>query len=357
MPELSEAPSATMHRASPILISNEIAATEWDAYVNSRGEASGYHLSGWKTVFERSFGHRTEYIAARRDGAIVGVLPLVEFRSWLFGRFMVSLPFVNYGGILASGDEVATALLDSGGAIAQARGSRYLELRHVTQRFPTAPCRRHKVGMLLELGLDVEAMWNGLDRKVRNQVRKAEKSGLICRIGGKEQIDQFYAVFATNMRDLGTPVYAKRFFQEVFRAFPDRASTIVVTLNDKTVAAGIVLRYRDRLEMPWASSLRAYRALCSNNLLYWTAITHAITSGCRIFDFGRSTPGEGTFHFKEQWGARPQPLCWEYRLLDGTAIPDHSPKNPKFSLAIELWKRLPVAVAGLLGPPIVRSIP
>src|SRR5437773_2502794 len=192
-------------------------------------------------------------------------------------------------------------------------------------------------------------MWEALDRKVRNQVRKAEKSGLICETGGAELLDDFYPIFATNMRDLGTPVYARRFFAEVLAAFPTRTAVFVVRRDRTAVASAIGFRYCDHFEVPWASSLRSYRALCPNNLLYWSAINHAIVSGCHIFDFGRSTPGEGTFHFKEQWGAQPQPLCWEYRLLAGDAIPDQSPKNAKFALAIEIWKRLPLAVANAVG--------
>lgn len=331
---------------------------DWNAYVNGHANATVYHLMAWRGVFERAFGHRSEYLSARRHGSIVGVLPLVEMRSWLFGKFMVSLPFVNYGGLLADDDHVAVALFEHAGRLAKERGLSHVELRHLTQRFPAAPSKRHKVTMKMALAPDAEAMWGLLDRKVRNQIRKAEKSDLVCQIGGKELIDAFYPVFATNMRDLGTPVYAKRFFEEIFAAFPDETTMFVVRASDgAAVAGGIGLRYRDTLEMPWASSLKAYRAMCPNNLLYWSAIKQAIAGGCRTFDFGRSTPNEGTYNFKQQWGAEPDSLCWEYRFTGKGSMPDQSPKNPKFSLAIELWKRLPVSVAGVLGPPIVRSIP
>jgi len=343
--------------ALPIQVSSAPNPDAWDRYVNAHADAAGYHVYSWRRVFERAFGHRTEYLMASRGRIVVGVLPLVEFRSWLFGRFLVSLPFVNYGGVLAEDAEAALALFERAAALAKERGLAHVELRHCAQRFPDAPCKRHKVAMRLALSSDQDGMWNGLDRKVRNQVRKAEKSGLSCVTGGGELLDQFYAVFATNMRDLGTPVYAKRFFAEVLAAFPDRTTVFAVRRADETIAAGIGLRYRDTFEMPWASSLKAYRALCANNLLYWHAISHALRSACRTFDFGRSTPDEGTFHFKKQWGAEASPLCWEYALNGREAIPDQSPKNPKFALAIEVWKKLPLAVAGVLGPPIVRSIP
>jgi FemAB-related protein (PEP-CTERM system-associated) len=340
-----------------IQVASDASPAEWDDYVSRRQDATVYHLSGWRQVFERAFSHRTEYLCARDNGAIVGVLPLVEMRSRLFGRFMVSLPFVNYGGVLAE-DDAAAALFEQAGMLAERRGLTHVELRHFTPRFPGAPNKRHKVTMILPLARDEGTQWDGLDRKVRNQVRKAEKSGLICEVGGREHLDAFYGVFATNMRDLGTPVYAKGFFAEVFSAFAERASIFVVkTSAGLAVASGIGLRYRHRFEMPWAGSLRTHRALCPNNLLYWTAVRQAGADGARIFDFGRSTPEEGTYHFKKQWGAEAEPLCWEYRLMPNAVMPDHSPKNPRFAVAIEVWKRLPVWVATLLGPPIVRSIP
>jgi len=200
-------------------------------------------------------------------------------------------------------------------------------------------------------------MWERLDRKVRNQVRKAEKSGLMATRGGLELLPEFYGVFARNMRDLGTPVYARRFFECVLRAFPDRVRLIVVRLKGQPVAAGLTFRTESTVEVPWASSIRDFNPLCPNHLLYWTIIESAIAEGCTRLDFGRSTPNEGTFHFKAQWGATPVPLFWEYVLIDQASLPDQGPKNPKFRLAIEAWKKMPVGLANLIGPRVVSSIP
>jgi FemAB-related protein (PEP-CTERM system-associated) len=232
-----------------------------------------------------------------------------------------------------------------------------VELRHLTRQRPDLHARQHKVRMLLALPSEAKSAWDGLDRKVRNQVRKAEKAGLTAREGGAELLDAFYDVFSRNMRDLGTPVYSPDFFREVLRAFPETARVFLVEHGTRPVAAGITIRHRDGLEVPWASSLREYRADCPNNLLYWQIIQHAIGEGLRVLDFGRSTPNEGTFHFKKQWGAEPSPLYWEYILMGGEAPKDLSPKNPKFGAAIAVWKRLPVSVTTALGPHIVRSIP
>jgi serine/alanine adding enzyme len=191
---------------------------------------------------------------------------------------------------------------------------------------------------------------------VRNQVRKAEKAGLRTEIGGLELVEPFYQVFATNMRDLGTPVYARSFFEAVLRSLPDTARVVVVSLGQTPIAAAVTIRWRDTVEVPWASSLRAHNDKAPNMLLYWTMLKAAMSEGAGRFDFGRSTPDEGTFQFKRQWGATPHPLVWEYAGLEG-APPDQSPKNPKFRLAIAIWQRLPLAVANRLGPAVVRNIP
>jgi FemAB-related protein (PEP-CTERM system-associated) len=338
-----------------VAVASETDRAAWDAYAANRPDATGYHEWAWRQIFTQTFGHEAVYLVARdADGHLCGVLPMVYIKSLLFGRTLTSLPFLNYGGVLADNDGVARALVDAGAAQARARGCKHLELRHFSRRFPDLPCKQHKVTMRLRLET---GMWERLDRKVRNQVRKAEKSNLTVGRGGAELVDEFYTVFTRNMRDLGTPVYSRRLFDDVARAFPDRARIVVVRLNGAPVAAGFTFRTRDVVEIPWASSIRDYNNLCPNHLLYWHAIESAVADGCGVFDFGRSTPDEGTYKFKEQWGATPVPLHWEYCLVGASAMPDQGPKNPKFQRAIDLWQRLPLWLANVAGPRIVRSIP
>jgi FemAB-related protein (PEP-CTERM system-associated) len=316
------------------------------------------------------FGHTCHYLTARTEsGAITGVLPIVEIRSLLFGRSMTSLPFLNFGGVLASSPAVARQLLKSAGDLARSRRCRHVELRHVDRVFADLPCRQHKVTMRLGLrsaeavgspgpsGPGNGDLWARIDRKARNQVRKAQKSNLTVERGGAELVPAFYQVFSRNMRDLGTPVYPERLFDTVMRVFLDRARIIVVRLAGVPVAAGLTIRTRHMVEIPWASSIRDYNHLCPNHLLYWHALETASSEGAAMFDFGRSTPDEGTFKFKEQWGAIPVQLNWEYWLDKGAGFPDISPKNPKMQLAIAVWQRLPVPVANVIGPRVVRGIP
>jgi serine/alanine adding enzyme len=341
--------------ATPIIAeAAESDAAAWDAYTAPHPDATGYHTWAWRHVFKDALGHDSIYLIARANAAIVGVLPLVFIKSPIFGRTLTSLAFLNYGGVVADSENAARGLLDAAGQIARRERCGHVELRHIGRKFPSLPCRQHKVTMLLPLE---SGMWERLDRKVRNQVRKAQKSDLTVERGDVRLLPEFYTVFARNMRDLGTPVYSPRLFEQVLLRFPDRANLHVVRLAGKPVAAGLTYRTAGRVEVPWASSIRDYNALCPNHLLYWSVIESAVERGCDTLDFGRSTPNEGTYKFKEQWGAQPVPLHWEYVLTNGTTLPEVGPKNPKYRFMIETWKKLPLRVATTLGPHVVRGIP
>lgn len=332
--------------------------TEWDAFVRPFPGATAYHCYGWKAVFAGSFGHPCYYLAALDDhGRWRGVLPLVHMRSRLFGNFLVSLPFVNYGGLLCDDADAAAALLVEADNLRHACGASHVELRHIERRPEIESTRQHKVTMILELAGSIDEQWKAFDPKLRNQIRKSEKSGLESRLGHLELLDGFYEVFARNMRDLGTPVYSRQFFRNVLETFPDSTAIVVVLYQGKIVAAGIASWFGNRIEVPWASSIRDFKALCPNHMLYWQAISFAIERGFREFDFGRSTPNEGTYIFKKQWGARPVALNWQYLLDEHGRLPELNPANPKYRAAIRVWQRLPVSVTKLLGPSIVRNIP
>lgn len=346
------------HPAACFIERDCTARTVWDAYVISNPSASNYHRYAWRDVIENSFGHSCHYLAAKdSSGGIVGVLPLVFMQSKLFGRFLVSLPFFNYGGLLCDSREIGDTLLAEACVLRKELGAEHVELRHTDPWPGDLPAKQHKVCMALELAGDVEAQWMGFNAKLRNQVRKAEKSGCLTKTGGTELLSDFYAVFVRNMRDLGTPVYAHSLFAEVLAAFPEDSCIIAVHLDGKPVAAGLITWFRDTVEIPWAASIRDYNPLCPNNLLYWTALQYALDIGCKRFDFGRSTPGEGTFKFKEQWGAKPIQLSWQYLLPEGALLPELNTKNPKFEMAIRLWQKLPLQVTKVLGPHIVKNIP
>jgi len=334
-------------------VSRNLSASAWDAYVAAHPQATGYHRSVWRGVFEGALGHETLYLAALRGAHVAGVLPLVAVKSWIFGSALVSLPFLNYGGILSDDDQAAATLIEAARAAAAERHLRYVELRHTHRVSRSLAVRDHKVAMTLALPADETTLWKALNNKVRNQVRKAQKSGLDAVAGGAELLDEFYDVFARNMRDLGTPVFPRALFAHVLGDV-DRTRAYVVRTGTTPIAAGITVTFRDTTENIWASSLREYRAQCPNMLLYWTMIEDAVRSGMRTFDFGRSTPGEGTYHFKKQWGAAEAPFAWEYVFTGAVQLPSGS-ASARVALATRMWTKLPLPVANALGPAIARG--
>jgi len=330
----------------------------WDRYVEDNPLATGYHLTGWRTVIQRAFGHPTFYYqAVDARGDVHGILPLVYFNSSLCGRFLVSLPYLNYGGIVASTEEAAGLLLEEAKRCTRSLGAKHIELRHVAGPDLDWPKKEHKVSMRLDLPRSYIDLMKAFPPKLRSQVRRAEKEGMTTEMGGLNLLDGFYEIFSRNMRDLGTPVYAKQFFREVLRIFPKDAKIFVVRYDGRAVAAGLVYGFRNILEIPWASSDRRYGRFAPNMMLYGSVLRYACEQGYRIFDFGRSSKGSGTYRFKEQWGAKPVQLQWHYWLLDGQPIPELNPQNPKFRLAIALWKRLPLSVTTFLGPQITKYLP
>jgi len=328
-----------------------------DSCVHRHPQSTFCHQWAYRQVVSHTFGHRSHYLAAWQDGEIRGILPLFAVKSWLFGRFLVSLPFVDYGGICADDEETERALWQEAVRLARQESVQSIELRQRYPRSLSLPVQTHKVNLVLPLSANAEMVWQGLKGKVCNQVRKAKKSGLTFEAGGPEMLADFYRVWSHNMRDLGTPAYPRAFFENFLHAFPDSSEVLLVRHGQKPVGTGIAVYFKVTMEVPWASSLREYFPKCPNNLLYWGAIRRACEQGCQEFHFGRSTMGSGNYRFKKQWGAQDQRLYYQYWLAEGTEMPDLNPHSPRYRLAVALWRRLPIAVANALGPWIVRGIP
>lgn len=332
-------------------------AGEWDAFARATPGGTIYHQLAWRRIFAREFGWETHYLEARNGEKLSGILPLVRLTSRLFGDFLVSLPYVNYGGVLAVNDAADQKLLVAGTELAASLGVSHMELRELKPRDQNWPARTDKVGMQAHLDTDPEAVWRKLPSKLRSQVRRPGKEGATIRIGGAELLPLFYAVFARNMRDLGTPVYGRSFFATIASELADQADVVVAEVHGQPVAAGILLHSGGRTEIPWASSLRSANRIGVNMLLYWTCLKRAVERGSTVFDFGRSTVDSGTFHFKRQWGAEPVPMHWHYWLRNGGELPRLNPSNSRYAMAIAAWQRLPLWLANALGPRIVRNLP
>jgi len=325
--------------------------------------ACGEHDPAWLDVLSSALKQQTSVLLAYRGSELVGALPLALTRSPLFGRHLVSLPYVNRAGLLTSDAQVGEELIRHATQLAKQHDARYLELRHHGSAFDSdqfTHSRTQKVRMVLDLPGNENELWSSLKAKVRNQVRKGDQAGLTARFGGQELLQGFYGVFATNMRDLGTPVYPRKLFQSMLHHLGDRCEIALVLMESIPIAGAVLVHDRvgDHVttQVPSASCLRQFNHLCANMWMYHKLLERSITRGASTFDFGRSSEDSGTYQFKKQWGAQPQPTPWQVVLRQGT-LDAMRPDNPRYQKRIERWQKLPVWVTKAIGPSIVRGIP
>lgn len=312
----------------------------------------------WLAVLEQTFGHQAYLLEVHdREGMALGHLPLCLVESWLFGRFLVSLPYLNTAGVCAVYPDVASQLIDRAVLLTDELDVHHLELRHEEEiESPHFNGRiDEKVHMRLELPCESGVLWKQLKAKVRNQVRKGDSHQLKISWGRENRLDDFYRVFCHNMRDLGTPVYPRNLFATILEHFP-KSELAVTYLGEKPIAAAYLHYGRDNIQIPSASSLRHYNSTNANMWMYWRLLCRGVERGANIFDFGRSTMGAGTYRFKKQWGALPTPAIWQHYVPSGKWDPVR-PNNPKYRLMIKAWQKLPVWLANRIGPKVVRGIP
>jgi FemAB-related protein (PEP-CTERM system-associated) len=343
--------------ALPITVRDLDAATAgaWDRFVRARPEGTFFHLSGWRQVLERGLGHDTHYLVAERGGEIAGVLPLAHVHSWLFGNTLVSTPFCVYGGAIAV-DAAAREALDAE-ACRRAEQLRVdcLEMRERTARHPDWPAKRDRyVTFRKEIDADPDKNLQQIPRKQRAMIRKGIKFGLEGRID--DDLERFYPVFAESVRNLGTPVFAKRYFRELREAFGEDCEILTIEHEGRVVASVMSFYFRDEVLPYHGGGTRDARRLNANDFLYWDLMRRAAERGLRTFDYGRSKVGTGSYDFKRHWGFTPEPLHYEYHLVRADAVPDVSPLNPKYRLFIGAWQRLPLSLSRLIGPPLARSL-
>jgi FemAB-related protein (PEP-CTERM system-associated) len=329
----------------------------WDAYVDSAPHASNYHRWGWKEVIENAFGWPTFYLAAKEATEIRGILPLVWQKSRLFGSFVTSLPYFSHAGALAENRGIEEALVAEAIALARELGAGYLEIRHRRDHGLGLRTKTSKVSVLVKVEPDEDKMMKSLRSEVRTKIRKAAKSGLTADMLGEQGLDDFYAIFAERMRELGTPVYSKSFFAEIFKALGADTRICLVRHQGKPVAATFLTAFRDTIESLWSSSRRQFAGMEPNALLNWSILRFAGDRGYRIFDFGRSTIGSGPHNYKLQWGSQEVPLYWDYWSPKNNGEPGLGRANPKYDIFMRLWRKLPLRLTKLLGPSIVRCLP
>lgn len=331
----------------------------WQEYVARTPEATICHDIRWHPIIRQHLGHRPRYIMAVDGSEVQGLLPLFVVSTWWGVKYLISIPWLDYGGACADSVEVESKLVERAGEIARELGAQFLELRSVEAHTSHLARRTDKVTFLLDLSIGADDLFRKqFDAKLRNQIRKSEKSGLTSVVGGKELLADFYRVFSRNMRDLGTPVWSSGLFGAVLDVFGQSARLIVANDADgHTIAGALALTFKDRMYVPSASAYRSARRLCPNHAIYWRLISDACEQSLRYFDFGRSTWDSGTFLFKKQWVPNPTQLTWQYDLNLIDSVPAVNPGNSKYNLLIGIWKRLPLPLANLLGPRVIRNFP
>jgi FemAB-related protein (PEP-CTERM system-associated) len=330
-------------------------AARWDAFVETCSEATFFHRCGWKNILEACFGHRTHYLLAERGARLVGVLPLAEVKSVLFGHALISLPFCAVAGVAAVDTSAATELHRVARELGKRLGAEHLELRNSGPRQADWPRQDLYASFRREIFPDVEANMRASPRKQRAMVRKGIGNGLQSRLDAG--VDTFFSLYADNVHRHGTPPLAKRYFAMLRKIFgPDTEVLTVIDQTGRAVSSVFSFYFRGEVLPYYAGDTLAARDLAANDFKYWELMRRACERGVRVFDYGRSKRGTGPYDFKKNWGFEPAPLAYEYCLYRRESIPQNNPLNPKYRALIALWRHLPIPVANFLGPHLVKGL-
>ncbi len=342
----------SVHRLQP---GDAAQAARWDAFALACPAATFFHRAGWQDLLRQVFRHDSHFLYAERDGHVVGVLPLGHVKSRLFGNALVSLPFAVYGGVAADDAEAAGALEHEAKQIAQRLGVEHLELRNLQRRHEDWPLQDLYVTFRKSISADDETNMLAIPRKQRAMVRKGIKNGLQATVDAN--VDRFFALYADNVHRHGTPAMSKRYFQALLSTFgPDCEVLTVSSPDGKPLSSVLSFYFRDEVLPYYAGDDEAARDLAGNDFKYWELMRRAAARGVRVFDYGRSKQGTGSYAFKKNWGFEPQPLYYEYQLYKRDAVPQNNPSNAKYQFVIKTWRRLPRPLVNFVGPHIVRNL-
>jgi FemAB-related protein (PEP-CTERM system-associated) len=342
----------TALRVAPLEDSRRAA---WDAFVSASPQASFFHLSGWKGAIESALAHRCPYLMAMEGDRVAGILPLVHLRSRLFGSALISTAFCVYGGPVAADARAAAALDQAARDLAQELGVDYLEYRSQAPTGRDWPVQSAVYATFRKrLSSDPDALFAQIPRKRRAELRKALSFDLS--VEREEEVDGLHRLYTWNMHRHGTPAQPLGWFRALKRSFGAACDCTIVRHGRLPVSGVMTFRFRDAVLPYYAGASEDARSLRANDLMYWDLMRRTAEAGGGEFDFGRSKTGTGAYAYKRSWGLEPAPLHYEFLLLRRSEVPQLNPLNPKYRLLIELWKRLPLALANLIGPPIARGL-
>lgn len=328
--------------------------TKWDEFVLKCPEATFFHRAGWEIVINQAFGHKTYFLYAELNGQIHGVLPLVEIKSYLFGHSLSSLPFCVYGGIATNSESARKALDHAAQTLATKLRVDYLEYRNLKAQHTSWPTKDLYVTFRKEIFPEIAQNMQAIPRKQRAMVRKGIKAGLQSEID--QNTERFFAAYSTSVHRLGTPVFSKKYFHLLKKTFLDDCELLIITKDGRTISGVMNFYFRDEVLPYYGGGTSEARNLASNDFMYWELMRRACERGYKFFDFGRSKHNTGSFDFKKNWGFEPQQLHYEYQLHQAKVIPEHNPLNPKYKLFIKAWQKMPLALANIIGPHIVKNL-
>ena len=337
-----------------ISVLTEDSYDEWNDYINQASEATFFHLAQWQTIFKNVLRHTPHYLIARSNNEVVGVFPLVHVKSKLFGSALISVPFAVYGGIVANNSAVYSALSDYATQLAQQLGVDYVEVRDINSTELDWAEKDLYVTFRKELLPTVDENFKAIPRKQRAVVRKAIDGGL--RSEWDDNVDRFYAMYSESVRNLGTPVLSKQYYQSLLETFGEQCSVLTILNGDEPVSSVLSFYFRDQVLPYYGGGPASARACKANDFMYWELMRLSVEQGVKVFDFGRSKNGVGSYRFKKHWGFQPEPLHYKFNLIKANDVPDLSPVNPKYQLAIKMWQKLPVSATQMLGPMIARNL-
>ena len=330
-------------------------AALWEAYVMACPQATFFHRVAWQTILREVFHHETYFLYAHSEGRISGVLPLAHVKSMLFGSSLTSLPFAVYGGVAADDEASATALEDQAQRLAQQLQVDHLELRQIERHHEGWPMQDLYVTFRKAILAEEEANMLAIPRKQRAMVRKGIKNGLKSEIDAS--VDRFFALYADNVHRHGTPALPKRYFQALQKHFGADCEVLTATSPEgRPLSSVLSFYFRDEVLPYYAGDDESARDMAANDFKYWELMRRSCGRGLKVFDYGRSKQGTGSFSFKKNWGFEPTPLHYEYRLYKRDSVPQNNPANAKYRLLIETWRRMPIGLANWLGPFVVRNL-
>lgn len=328
----------------------------WEAFVSRRPDATIFHRIAWQRAVARTFGYKPHLLVASRAGRVTGVLPLCLVPALPWGCALISSPQAVYGGPLAEDDESRRDLCAQAEVLAKSLRAKYVEYRNL-EPLPGMPSKDLYVTFRRAILPTADENMAIIPKNQRRSIRIAIKSGLTSETGRDECLDSFYALYAYSVRNLGTPVFPRSLFANLLAEFGDDCRILLVRRDGRPVAAVFALFFRDQMLPYYAGARREEFRNGVNDYMYWALLLYGMEHGYKVFDFGRSKKGSGAYDFKRHWGFEPTPLHYQYQLVGQRALPDMSPRNPKFSIAIEAWKRMPLWMSNRLGPFLVRYFP